>query len=210
MPHVTELTLHDDAKRRVLRTNLSSVAILTPVLGLAAVMTAISTRNLVLALFYLALVLAMVPVTSVLARRLADRSRVTFGDGTVTVQGWGRPRRFTVADVERVVTVDSMAFGTAGPTHHLIVVGPSKRPLLLVGQMWDRGQLSALALDLAHRGVPLTPVRHPVTPAQLRATDPRLVPWYQAHPVVLGLLVALGVLVVVTVVLVVVLVLVVA
>ncbi len=37
MPPVTELTLDDDAKRRVLRANLTYVAILVPILGLTAV-----------------------------------------------------------------------------------------------------------------------------------------------------------------------------
>ena len=194
MPPVTELTLHDDAKRGVVRANLTFAAILVPILGLTAVSLGISTRNLALALGYACVVLAMIPLTYVLARRFTDRSRVTFGDGSVTVQGWGRPRRFTVAEIERVVTVDSMGFGGMTPTHHLIVVGPTKRLALLVGQMWDRDQLSAVALDLAHRGVPLNPVHQPVTPAQLRAMDPRLVPWRQAHPVALGLFVGLGVL----------------
>lgn len=209
---MTRLTLHDDAKRRVLRVNMTYVAIFVPLLGLSAVLllwstaivTSTSTWGVALAIGLLCLVLAMVPATYVLARRLADRSCVTFGDGTVTAQGWGRPKRFTVADVERVVTVDSMGFAGTAPTHHLFVVGPTKRLLVLVGQMWDREQLSALALDLAHRGVPLTPIHQPITPVQLRALDPRLVPWAQAHPVALGLLVGLGVLVVLVAVLVVV------
>lgn len=195
MLHVTELTLHDDAKRRVVRTNMTFVAILVPLLGLSAFTTLVTTRSVGLALTYLCLVLAMVPLTYVLARRLADRSRIAFGDGTVTVQGWGQPKRFTVADMERVVTIDSMGFAGTAPTHHLVVVGPHKRLILLVGQMWDRAQLSALALDLAGHGVPLTPIHEPLTPVQARALDPRLVPWRQAHPVSLGLLVGLGVLV---------------
>ncbi len=194
MPPVTELTLDDDAKRRAVRTNLTFVAVIQPLLLLTAVSVGISTRNLALAIGYGCLVLAMIPLTYVLARRMSDRTRVTFGDGSVTMQGWGRPRRFTVAEVERVVTVDSMGFGGTTPTHHLIVVGPTKRLALLVGQMWDRDQLSAVALDLAHRGVPLNPIHQPITPVQLRAMDPRLVPWRQAHPVALGLLVGLGVL----------------
>ncbi|KRC39074.1 hypothetical protein ASE27_10940 [Oerskovia sp. Root918] len=193
---MTELTLHDAAKRQVVRSNLTLTAILVPLLGLNALTTMITTRNVWLALGYLCLVLAMVPLVYFLARRMADRSRVTFGDGSVTMQGWGRPKRFTVADVERVVTIDQMGFMGTAPTHHLVVVGPRKRLLLLVGQMWDREQLSALALDLAHRGVPLTPIHQPVTPAQLRTLDPRLVPWRQAHPVALSLLVVLGVLLV--------------
>ena len=172
MPPVTELTLDDDAKRRVLRANLTYVAILVPILGLTAVSLGISTRNVALAVGYACVVLAMIPLTYVLARHFTDRSRVTFGDGSVTVQGWGRPRRFTVAEIERVVTVDSMGFGGTTPMHHLIVVGPTKRLALLVGQMWDRDQLSAVALDLAHRGVPLNPVHQPVTPVQLRAMGP--------------------------------------
>ncbi|MEV7962597.1 hypothetical protein [Oerskovia paurometabola] len=186
---MTELTLHDDAKRRMVRTNLMLIGILAPLLGLNAVTLAITTRSIALPLVFLGLVLAMIPLTYALARQVADKSRVTFGDGTLTVQGWGRSKTFTVEDMERVVTIDSMGFAGAAPTHHLVVVGPRKRLLLLVGQMWDREQLSALALDLAGRGVPLTPT-------QLRALDPRLVPWRQAHPVAVSLLVGLGVLLV--------------
>lgn len=193
---MTELTLHDDAKRRMVRTNLMLIGILAPLLGLNAVTLAITTRSIALPLVFLGLVLAMIPLTYALARQVADKSRVTFGDGTLTVQGWGRSKTFTVEDMERVVTIDSMGFAGAAPTHHLVVVGPRKRLLLLVGQMWDREQLSALALELAGRGVPLTPIRQPVTPTQLRALDPRLVPWRQAHPVAVSLLVGLGVLLV--------------
>jgi len=79
-------------------------------------------------------------------------------------------------------------------THHLVVLGPRERLLLLVGQMWDREQLSALALDLTSRGVPLVPIDQPTTPRQLRALDPRLVPWRRARPVAVVLLTVLTVL----------------
>ena len=135
MPGVTELRMHDDARRRVVRANMTYVGILVPLLALSALSTAFSTRNAWLSLAYVALVLAMVPLTYALARRMVSRSCIVLGDGTYTVRSWGRPKRFTVADVERVVTVDHMGFAGTTPTHHLIVLGPTGRLLLLVGQM---------------------------------------------------------------------------
>ncbi|MGN7701838.1 hypothetical protein [Cellulosimicrobium sp. 22601] len=192
VPALTVLAMGDAAKRQVLRSNMTVISILAPLVGLAQLPAAIMGGYPVLALGLLAFALAMIPLTYALARRMVDRARIVLGDGTYTVHGWGRSKRFTVADVDRVVTVDHMAFGAAGATHHLIVVGPTKRLLLLVGQMWDRDQLSTVALDLARRGVPLTPWHQPVTPVQLRAFDRRLVPWPQAHPVALALLVGIG------------------
>ncbi|MBN0040769.1 hypothetical protein JN535_11400 [Cellulosimicrobium cellulans] len=199
-----ELAMGDAAKRQVLRSNMTMISIFAPLVGLAQLPAAIASGNPALALGFLAFALSMIPLTYATARRMVDRTRIVLGDGTYTVHGWGRTKRFTVADVDRVVTVDRMAFGPAKATHHLIVVGPTTRLLLLVGQMWDREQLSTVALDLARRGVPLTPWHRPVTPAQLRAFDRRLVPWRQAHPVALGLLVGLGTLLVLVVLLVVV------
>ncbi|MGN6239068.1 MAG: hypothetical protein ACTHNI_04930 [Cellulosimicrobium cellulans] len=199
VPPLIELAMGDAAKRQVLRSNMALISILAPLVGLAQLPAAITSGNLALAVGFLAFALAMIPLTYAIGRRMVDRARIVLGDGTYTVHGWGRTKRFTVADVDRVVTVDRMAFGMAGATHHLIVLGPTKRLLLLVGQMWDRDQLSTLALDLARRGVPLTPWHQPVTPAQLRAFDRRLVPWPQAHPVALALLVGLGTLLVLVV-----------
>ncbi|KZM78995.1 hypothetical protein A0J59_01995 [Cellulosimicrobium sp. I38E] len=194
-----ELAMSDAAKRQVLRSNMTLISILAPLVGLAQLPAAITGGNMALAVGFLVFALSMIPLTYAIARRMVDRARIVLGDGTYTVHGWGRPKRFTVTDVDRVVTVDRMAFGMAGATHHLIVLGPTKRLLLLVGQMWDRDQLSTVALDLARRGVQLTPWHQPVTPAQLRAFDRRLVPWPQAHPVALGLLVGLGTLLVLVV-----------
>jgi hypothetical protein len=193
---VLELTLTDAAQRYLVRANMTLVGPLLVLSCLVIVPPGLRSGDPVPAIAYLCVALAMVPLTYVLARRTAERSRIVLGDGTYTVHGWGRPKRFAVPDVERVVTVDRMALGGTGPTHHLVVVGHARRLVLLVGRMWDREQLSQVALDLERRGVPLTPVHQPVTPAQLRALDRRLVPWWQAHPVALGLLVGLGVLLV--------------
>ncbi|RXR22358.1 hypothetical protein EQW78_14005 [Oerskovia turbata] len=56
---MTELTLHDDAKRRVVRTNLMLIGILAPLLGLNAVTLAITTRSIALPLVFLGLLVTL-------------------------------------------------------------------------------------------------------------------------------------------------------
>jgi hypothetical protein len=191
---MTELTLTPAARRRLVRANLTFAAVLVPLFAVNALNLWSSARHGGLALMNLVFALAILPLTYYFARRMGERSLITFGDGSVTVRGWGRPRRFSSVDVERVVTIDQMRIMGSTPTHHLIVVGPHRRLALLAGRMWDREQLSRLALDLESRGVPLVPVRQPVTPRQLRKLDPRLVPWHQAHPVGLALVLFLAIL----------------
>lgn len=183
-----------EARTRVIRMNVTLACVFaTLVCGLPAILQAV-IGHWGLSAAFLMLGLAMVLFTYALAARTASRSRIAFGDGTYTVGGAFGSRRFTVADVARAVTVDHMSLGRAQATHHLIVAGHRTRLLHLVGQMWDTDQLSALALDLSHRGVPLTPFHHRITAAQLRAHDRRLVPAWQARPMAFALLIALGVL----------------
>lgn len=196
MDALTELTLTDSAKRQVVRKNLTFTVILVPLFAMNAFTVWVTTRNTMLALAFVLLALVAVPLVYVVARRTADRSRVVFGDSYVAGHGWGRREIRTVAAMESVVTVCQMGFMGAMPTHHLIVLGPQKRLLLLVGQMWDREQLSALALDLVSRGVSLVAIAQSTTPRQLRALDHRLIPWRQAHPIGVLLLTVLGVLLV--------------
>lgn len=150
-----------------------------------------STRGLHLVLGISSLVLAVVlgALAVVLVRREADAARIVYGDGRYESTYAWRTTRFAAQDVERVVTIDRMALGATPSTHHLIVVGPAKRLLMLVGHMWSTDQLGALANDLAARGVPMTSLRETITPKQLRTMDRRLMPWWQAHPVALGLLI---------------------
>ena len=126
VPPVIELAMGDAAKRQVLRSNMALISILAPLVGLAQLPAAITGGNLALAVGFLVFALSMIPLTYAIGRRMVDRARIVLGDGTYTVHGWGRTKRFTVADVDRVVTVDRMAFGMSGATHHLIVLGPTK------------------------------------------------------------------------------------
>lgn len=199
---MTELLLTDDARRRVMTVNLRlavayAVGTLLLLGGLAAV-----TGRLWVAVAGLLLAGAMVASTTALARRSVQRSRITFGDGTYTVHGLGRPRRFTAGDVASAAMVTHMSLG-AGPTHHLVVAGTGGPLVHLVGQMWTREQLTALAHDLAARAVPVASFPSPLTPAQLRAHDRRLVAAWRARPALTALLAGLAVLLLLVVVLVV-------
>ena len=191
---MTDIRMTPEAQKRVIRMNLMSVWVIAGLFALVQAPLQFLLENWVMGATLIGIAIAMVVATYALAKRMGERSRITFGDGTYTVHGAFRSKTFTAADVARVVTIDRMALsgGIAGTTHHLIVTGPVKRLLMLVGQMWGTDQLSALALDLSGRGVPLTPIPNPITPVELRAYDARLMPAWQAHPYAFGLLYALG------------------
>jgi hypothetical protein len=207
---MTEIRMTEAAQKRVIRLNLTFAWIFAGFFGLVQAPLYFMIGNWGMGSVVLFLAIAMVAFTYLLANRMVRNSRIVFGDGTYTVYGTGRTKRFSTTDVARVVTIDRMSLGAgvAGSTHHLIVVGPVTRLLILVGQMWDTDQLSTLALDLANRGVPLTPIPRPITPVQLRAYDARLMPSWQAHPIAFALIVALGTVVIITIVVVLALVLV--
>ncbi|QCB92703.1 hypothetical protein [Cellulomonas shaoxiangyii] len=178
---MTELSLLPDARRRVVRTNVVAVAVYMVFLVAITGTSAVVTGHTWLAVAGVAAGLTLVAATAASAVRAADRSRLAFGDGTYTVLGSGRPRRFTAAQVSTAALVTHMSLG-AGATHHLIVAGPTKPLVHLVGQMWDHAQLTAMAQDLAANGVPITSVTEPITPRALRTRDARLMAGWRARP----------------------------
>ncbi|QCB93598.1 hypothetical protein [Cellulomonas shaoxiangyii] len=186
---MTELTLTPDAHRRVVRTNVVGAVPYALLLAVPASSTAMLTGRGWLAAAAVALAVALVAATAVSAARMARRSRLVFGDGTYAVVGGGRARRFTAAQVTTAAMVTHMSLG-AGATHHLIVAGAAKPLVHLVGQVWDRQQLTALAHDLAARGVPVASVIEPITPRALRSRDPRLMAAWRARPLLTALVAA--------------------
>lgn len=193
-----ELRLSPETQRRAIALNMRqswfSLAMLAPIL--LSLVVIFSLQDFWIGLGYGLLVVVLiggsVPLSIWLARTSMRETYIRFGDGWIEHKWMFRTRRFAAAEATSVVTVDQMSFGgfSGAPTHHLIVTGRDRRLLILVGQMWDTQQLTAIMQDLASRGVPWISVPEPVTPAQLRARDPRLVPWWQAHPVALALLIA--------------------
>lgn len=204
MSGVIEMRMDPEAKSRTFRMNMVAlgfscfglvfVGLSQTLLGLLG-STPTRTGHLVLGISSLTLALVLGALAVVLVRREADAARVVYGDGRYESTFSWRTTRFAAHDAERVVTIDRMAIGATPMTHHLIVVGPAKRLLMLVGHMWSTDQLGALANDLAARGVPMTSLRETITPKQLRTMDRRLMPWWQAHPVGLGFLMLGGALV---------------
>ena len=125
------------------------------------------------------------------------RTRVEFGGGHYRVVDLlGRIRSFTAADVGTLVTIISLNSGsTAPPSPQLILTRPDAGKLLrLRGQTWEVEQFAALAEDLIVHGVVTDAIVAPITTGQLRLRYPRVIGWWEAHPIAFGLIVGLGVL----------------
>jgi len=125
------------------------------------------------------------------------RARVEFGGGRYRVVDLlGRIRSFTATEIGTLVTVISLNSGsTAPPAPQLILTRPDgSRLLRLRGQTWEVEQFAALADDLIAHGVVNDAIVDPITTGQLRLRYPRVVGWWEAHPIAFGLIVGLGVL----------------
>jgi hypothetical protein len=124
------------------------------------------------------------------------RARVEFGGGLYRVADlFGRIRSFTAGDVGTLVTVISLNSGSiAPPSPQLILTRPDGSKLLrLRGQTWEVAQFAVLADDLIAHGVALNAVTEPITTAQLRLRYPRVIGWWEAHPIAFGLILGFGV-----------------
>ncbi len=124
-------------------------------------------------------------------------SKVEYGEGTYRVtNSIGSVRRFDASEVSRVVTVASLNSGsTAPPAPQLILTRPEGTKLLrLSGRTWDITQFTELATDLITHGVVNDAILEPITTAQLRARYPRVVGWWEAHPIAFGLILGVGIL----------------
>lgn len=196
--HVLELT--DEARRTVMKANvglavLFAACIVGPVAGLQ-----FALGRPALALPFLALAVSMVAGTAALARRFAHRTRIEFGDGVYRVGGLRGVREYAAHQISRAIWVHRMRLGSAPATQHLFVLGPKRRITVLVGQMFSVEQMHALATDLYTHRVEVITITEPTTSARLRGTDPRVMPWWQAHPVIFALLATVLLLIVLVVV----------
>ena len=125
------------------------------------------------------------------------RARVEFGGGRYRVVDLlGRIRSFTATEIGTLVMVISLNSGsTAPPAPQLILTRPDgSRLLRLRGQTWEVEQFAALADGLIAHGVVNDAIVDPITTGQLRLRYPRVVGWWEAHPIAFGLIVGLGVL----------------
>lgn len=192
----------EERRRAVVRANFRALWVFLPLLALPGVMLVLQTvlsRSPSAAGFVFfglnAMVMGLLLVFAyVWIPRRAEQQRIVFGEGRYAVTTWFGTSRFAASDVAGVVAVDRLSLGGVPPAHHLVLAGHRRRLLLLAGHMWDVEQLRALADDLAARGVPFAHLDRPVAPHELRAMDPRLMPWRQARPIAFALLLVLGVL----------------
>jgi hypothetical protein len=123
------------------------------------------------------------------------RARVEFGGGNYRAFDLlGRVTRFTVADIGTLVTVVSLNSGsTTPPAPQLIITRPDGSKLLrLRGRTWEVEQFTVLAHDLIANGAVNDAILEPITTAQLRLRYPRVVGWWEAHPIAFGLIVGIG------------------
>ena len=126
------------------------------------------------------------------------RARVEFGGGQYRVANmFGRFTSFTAAEVGTLVTVVSLNSGsTAPPSAQLILTRRDGSTLLrLRGQTWEVEQFATLADDLITRGVLNDAITESITTAQLRLRYPKVIGWWEAHPIAFGLIVGFGVVV---------------
>jgi hypothetical protein len=128
-------------------------------------------------------------------------SRVEFGGsqdggGRYRVSNlFGVNRSFAAADVGTLVTIVSLNSGsTAPPAPQLILTRSDGSKLLrLRGQTWEVEQFTVLANDLIAHGVVNDAILQPITTAQLRVRYPRIIGWWEAHPIAFGLILGLGI-----------------
>lgn len=121
-------------------------------------------------------------------------TRIEFGGGTYRYVTSFVDRRFTSADVERMVAIDELHYGLNG-ARMLYLVGRTRRHLLRLHTIaWDTPQVEAIVNDLLAHGVPLTHIPERITPGELNRREPGLLRWVEAHRVAFALLLGGGVL----------------
>ena len=123
-------------------------------------------------------------------------TKIEFGGGQYRVTNMVRSARsFRASDAATLVTIVSLISGsTAPPSPQLLLTRPDGSKLLrLRGQTWEVAQFTELANDLIAHGVVNDALLEPITTVQLRARYPRLIGWWEAHPIAFALIVGLGI-----------------
>lgn len=121
------------------------------------------------------------------------KTRLEYGDGSYAYFTALFRRRFTTADVERVIAIDELFYGLNG-ARMLLVVGRTKRRLFRMNSVaWDTEQLEAVINDLIGRQVAFTHYPTRMTPGQFDKVEPKVLYWWEAHRVAFLLLVFAGV-----------------
>jgi len=118
--------------------------------------------------------------------------RFEYGSGRYRLVTLYRRRDFAVANIRAVHTFDAFRQGIYTSKELLVEGTDGRRLARLNGQLWDVSLLTVAAQDMAANGVPLIPTAEPVTAAQVRAVHPRLITWFEAHQILVGVLVGVG------------------
>jgi hypothetical protein len=118
--------------------------------------------------------------------------RFEYGGGRYRLVTLGQRKDFAVANIRAVHTFDAFRQGIYTSKELLVEGTDGRRLARLNGQLWDVGLLTIAAQDMAANGAPLIPTAEPVTAAQVRAVHPRLINWFEAHQILVAVLVGVG------------------
>jgi hypothetical protein len=121
--------------------------------------------------------------------------RFEYGGGRYRLVTLFQRKDFAVANIRAVHTFDAFRQGVYTSKELLVEGTDGRRLARLNGQLWDVALLTVAAQDMAANGAPLVPTPEPVTAAQVRAVHPRLVTYFEAHQILVAVLVGVGTLV---------------
>jgi hypothetical protein len=125
--------------------------------------------------------------------------RFEYGQGRYRLVTMFRRQDFAVANIRAVHTFDAFRQGVYNSKELMVEGTDGRRLARLNGQLWDVGLLTVAAQDMAANGAPLIPTAELVTAAQVRAVHPRWVTWFEAHQILVAVLVGVGLLVLFTI-----------
>ncbi|MEO5535985.1 MAG: hypothetical protein ABIR17_12740 [Pseudolysinimonas sp.] len=135
-------------------------------------------------------------VGSAYAIAFAVRSRFVFRDGSYRQQFALLTHQFSVADIDKIIAVDAIDYGTRSPAH-LFIVGKLDRHLArLTDFTFQRPQMELLINDLVTRGVPIEHLQERLTVKQFDSRFPGVFYWWESHRGAFLLLTALAALLV--------------
>jgi hypothetical protein len=140
---------------------------------------------------YLLPVVLATAIASAGVTLLAYRNvRVERRDGVYRRVGvLGRAAGFRADDLDAALLVRRYVAAGGSSCPQLFVERRDGSPALkLAGDRWPHDDLERLADDLRHHGVRVQTIDEPFTHHDLRARNPRLLDWWEAHPFTVGIL----------------------